>query len=81
MQNEKTMITVKLRLKMKDGTTRIVNTKRNGTYGRDGKVFSVPMSDSKIKQIDVLVIDDGFGDPVPGKPGLRSYTRRIKLIC
>jgi hypothetical protein len=75
------MITVKVRLKMKDGTARIVNTKRNGTYGEDGTVFSVPVSNSTIKKIDVLVIDDGFGDPVPGKPGLRSYTRKVKVIC
>jgi hypothetical protein len=77
---ENKMITVKVRLKMKNGTTRVVNTKRNGTYGEDGKVFSVPVSDSTIKRIDVLVIDDGFGEPVPGKPGLRSYTRKVRLI-
>jgi hypothetical protein len=75
------MITVKVRLKMKDGATRTVDAKRNGTYGKDGKVFSVPVSDATIKKIDVVVIDDGFGDPVPGRPGLRSYTRKVKLVC
>lgn len=73
------MITAKVRLKMKDGTIRLLNTKRNGTCGEDGKVFSVPVSDSTIKRIDVVVIDDGFGDPVPGQPGLRSYTRKVRI--
>lgn len=74
------MITVKLRLAMKDGTTRTVRAKRNGTEGEDGKVFSVPVSDPAIKRIDVVVIDDGFGEPVPGKPGLRSYTRKVRIV-
>lgn len=76
----KDMITVKVRLKMNDGSTRIVNAKRNGTFGKDGKVFSAPVSDSTVKRIDVVVIDDGFGEPVPGKPGLRSYSRKVRLI-
>jgi hypothetical protein len=74
------MIKVKLRLNLKDGTTRIVRTRRNGTYGEDGKVFSVDVSDRSIERIDVVVIDDGFGEPVPGKPGLRSYTRKVKIV-
>ena len=74
------MIKVKLRLNLKDGTTRMVRTRRNGTYGKDGKVFSVAVSDQGIKGIDVVVIDDGFGEPVPGKPGLRSYTQKVKIF-
>jgi hypothetical protein len=74
------MIKVKLRLNLKDGTTRIVRTRRNGTYGEDGKVFSVDVSDRSIERIDVVVIDDGFGEPVPGKQGLRSYTRKVKIV-
>jgi hypothetical protein len=58
----------------------MVRTRRNGTYGEDGKVFSVDVSDRNIEGIDVIVVDDGFGEPVPGKPGLRSYTRKVQIV-
>jgi hypothetical protein len=74
------MIKVKVKLNLKDGTTRMVRTRRNGTYGGDGKVFSVDVSGQSIERINVVVTGDGFGEPVPGKPGLRSYTRKVKIF-
>ncbi len=74
------MIRVKLRLNLKNGSTRMVRARRNGAYGEDGKVFSVDLPDRSIERIDVIVIDDGFGESVPGKPGLRSYTRKVKIV-